>query len=534
MRRIGALFLVVASLLVPRAVAARAPRAPSRGGTLFVSDVGGISADELLTLTALQGIVNRDGPRIYLEGRDETAATWLAGGQVPLVTETVPPDELLTHFRAQVHGLVVWDPALQVDTQDVATTVAGREDLLPVSPEMVVTMTAPPYSLPVKLDLRDEHFGSRAQAYEWALARYGAASFDALAWHGGDRHGLRDLLVQKKVFVFQANPETDAAMVARLLAAFGPMKPIYGYVCLDDQLSASSGVPACEPAGVSELSAAGDYLVPTDLAWNLSVHGWFAAQQPSPPWDETAPAPAPEAAKTYVTFLVSDGDNVGYNEEYLRSHQWVDPARGSIPLGFSISPWLRQLAPRLYDYYVHSLRPDEVLVGGPSGAGYMYPSLDPALDDYLANSRKLLDDAGLRTTWILDNAYAASPSPVTTLRYVEALNPAAIFTDYFGWIVPNPPAVYYAGQVPVLHALWGGSPTPNNDVVTATAYKIRFAAASFPGRPAFVVVALNTWEMGATQALAVMGQLGSLYVAVRPDTFVGLLKQALPPPPQTR
>ena len=95
--------------------------------------------------------------------------------------------------------------------------------------------------------------------------------------------------------------------------------------------------------------------------------------------------------------------------------------------------------------------------------------------------------------------------------------------------MPNPPAASYSGQVPVLHALWGGGPTPDNDVVKATAYKVRFAAAGSPG-PAFVVVALNTWEMGATQAAQVMGQLGSSYVVVRPDTFVGLLEQAMPPP----
>src|SRR5205807_6075961 len=155
-----------------------------------------------------------------------------------------------------------------------------------------------------------------------------------------------------------------------------------------------------------------------------------------------------------------------------------------------------------------TLRSDEVLVGGPSGAGYVYPGLDPDLDGYLRQTRRLLALAGLRTTWILDNGYAASPSPVTTERYVAALHPAALFADYFGWIVPNPPAVSFASGVPVLHALWGGGPTPGFSVVDATAGKIRLAAASFPGRPAFVVVALNTWEMGASQAQQVMAQLG--------------------------
>ena len=425
-----------------------------------------------------------------------------------------------------MRGLVVWDPALAVDTQNVATTVAGQRELLPVSPALAAVLGAPPYRFRVRLDLRTLHFSNRADAYGWALEHLGPPSrFGVLAWHGGPRHGLRDLLVARRAFVFQANPELDAVLVTRILRAFPPETPVFGYPCLDDNLSSSTGVPVCEPAGVGEISSAGDFLIPSDLAANLTVHASFPPVRQRPPWDDR-PA-AVDATKTYVAFLVSDGDNVGYNEEFLRSHQWPDPARGSIPLGISISPWLSTLAPRLYDYYVHSLKPDEVLVGGPSGAGYVYPSFDPDLDAYLSQTRRLLSLAGLRTTWILDNGYAASPSPVTVDRYATALHPAAIFADYFGWIVPNPPAVSYAGTVPVLHALWGGSPVPPGyTVVDATVGKIQLAAATFPGRPAFVVVALNTWEMGATQAVEVMQKLGPSFVAVRPDRFVGLLRAA--------
>jgi hypothetical protein len=492
---------------------------------LLVADVGPLSADERLVFAALQGIVNRRGPRVYLEGMDDTAATWLRDA-VPLPTQSVAPYELVTRLRTHVRGLVVWDPSLAVDTQNVATTVAGQRDLLPVSPALAGVLGAAPYRLPVRLDLRAFHFTSRAHAYEWALERLGPPSrFGALAWHGGSRHGLRDLLVARRAFVFQADPELDAALVERILHAFPMGTPVFGYVCLDDKAYATTTVPACEPVGLGEISSAGDFLIPSDLAANLTVHSSFPPVRQHPPWDDS-PAP-PDPTKTYVTFLVSDGDNVGYNEEYLRSHQWQDPARGSVPLGISISPWLATYAPRLYDYYVHTLRPDEVLVGGPSGAGYVYPGLDPDLDRYLRQTGRLLSLAGLRTTWILDNGYAASPSPVTIERYVAALHPAAIFADYFGWIVPNPPAVSYAGGVPVLHALWGGSPVPPGyTVVDATAGKIQLAAAAFGGHPAFVVVALNTWEMGATQAMQVMQKLGPSYVAVRPDRLVGLLRAA--------
>src|SRR5205823_11626241 len=102
---------------------------------------------------------------------------------------------------------------------------------------------------------------------------------------------------------------------------------------------------------------------------------------------------------------------------------------------------------------------------------------------------------------ILDNGYLASPSPLIVARYVRALHPSGIFADYGGWIVPNPPAVSFSGGVPVVHALWGPD-------VGSTVEKVRLAAASFPGRPAFVAVALITGTMGYPQAREVMRQLG--------------------------
>jgi hypothetical protein len=102
-------------------------------------------------------------------------------------------------------------------------------------------------------------------------------------------------------------------------------------------------------------------------------------------------------------------------------------------------------------------------------------------------------------------------------RYVEALRPSAVFADYGGWALPNPPALSFSDGVPVVHALWGPD-------VPSTVEKVRLAASSFPGRPAFVLVALSTWSMGYSQARQVMDQLGPSFAAVRPDRFVGLIE----------
>jgi hypothetical protein len=484
--------------------------------------VGPLSPDERLVFAALQGLANRQGARVYLLGLDDTAPTWLPD-IVRSPTQSVAPYDLIPIFRADIQGLAVWDPVLAVDTQNVATTMAGLENLLPVSPVLAAKLSAAPYNLPIKENLLGR-FSSRAAAYTWALQNLPLNRLTVLAWLGGPRHGIRDWIVAKQGFVFEADPEQDQDIVRQILAAFPYETPVLGYPCLGDPFSQQSGIPICEPIGVGEVSNSGKFFIPTDLAANLTVFSWSKAVQEYPVWDDQPIAPnlPADVGKTYVAFVVSDGDNVGYSEEYMRSHQWADPARGTIPLGFTVSPWLQVMAPEIYDYYAQSLKPDEVLVDAPSGAGYVYPGIDPDLNGYLLQSKPLLQLAGLRTAWILDYGYGTSPSPLTAQAYVEALHPSAIFTDYYGWITPNPPAITFSEGVPVIHALFGGY-VPGN-AVSSTVEQIRSASASANTQPALVLVALNTWAMGATEAKQVMAQLGPSYVAVRPDIFVGMVK----------
>jgi hypothetical protein len=518
--------LSVSALVATPAPAAARPHPP-----LLVADVGDLSPDEYLLFAALEGIVNRHEPRIYLtHGRDgqnfeidQTGERWLRLA-VPLRTRHTTPHRLLASFRSRAHGLVVWDPSLPVDTQNIATTIAGLRDLLPASPELAARLRHAPYRLPVVVDLRRLQLRSRGQAYDWALAHLASGrSFPLLAWLGGPRngragqHGLRDVIVARRGFAFEGDPQRDEDIVRRILGAFPAGTPVLGYPFFDEPFYQATGIAPNESFGVGEISQAGKFLIPSSDSTNLTVHSRFAPARERTSWDDHPVAP--DAAKTYVAFLISDGDNLGYNQHALLTRHWDDPARGTIPMGVSISPWLAVYAPRIYHYYVRTLAHSDVLVAGPSGAGYAYPQFETDLDGYLAQTARLLHLSGLHAVWILDNGYAASPSPLIVQRYVESLRPAAIFADYGGYVVANPPAVSFADGVPVVHATWG-------DTVGNAVARIQGSAAAYPGRPAFVLVALSTWGMGYSQAAEVMRQLGPSFEAVRPDRFAGLLKGA--------
>ena len=100
--------------------------------------------DELGLLVALQGIVNRDKPRLYLlgvtgEGGIDVDTFWWArmgelgwsvAKQKPYVASGMR--DVLGRLGHRTRGLVVWDPLVPA-TANVAATLAGVLDLLPVA-----------------------------------------------------------------------------------------------------------------------------------------------------------------------------------------------------------------------------------------------------------------------------------------------------------------------------------------------------------------------------------------------------------------
>jgi hypothetical protein len=97
--------------------------------------------DELQAVAALQGLVNRHGPRLYVflvgDGAKidhywldtlRTKGQWLAGRPLDPVSDV---RALLQRFRGDYQGAVVWDDHVPA-TSNVAETVAGADGLLPL------------------------------------------------------------------------------------------------------------------------------------------------------------------------------------------------------------------------------------------------------------------------------------------------------------------------------------------------------------------------------------------------------------------
>jgi hypothetical protein len=499
---------------------------------MLVVDVGALTVEQQLTFAALQGIVNRTAPRLYLVGLrsaqdfdvDPTAEAWL-NDVVDGPVEEVTPDEALDRLAGEVKGLVVWDPAVPHESQNAATTIAGRDDLLPVGPDQVAALEAG-HGLTVEVDLRDLHLTTDRQFTEWAIAHLTppAGGWGFPVWMGRPRNGkpiqpgLRDWAVANRAFVFDADPATDPGLIGEVLDLFPRGIGVYGYVFFDTPVYLSTGLPANEALGVAELTAHGDWLIPTTDATNLTVHSKSTAVAQKAAWDD-APR-TPDDDTTYVSFVLSDGDALGYDVTLLRALQYPHLGGSSIPIGVSTSPLLATHAPAIWNWYLDHLPANANLVAGPSGSGYSFPSYASEADEqrYLAQSRAALDATGLRSTWSINPILTPSPSTGDLERMVGAYAPSSLYLDYTP-AAPLSPTVSYVDGVPVTRIAMATKPS---EIAPA----IRAAMAKQPNGPRFVSIGLVTWGTNADDAAAALAELGDGVVAVAPDKFAGLLKGA--------
>lgn len=233
----------------------------------------------------------------------------------------------------------------------------------------------------------------------------------------------------------------------------------------------------------------------------------------------------------YATFLFTDGDNVQWmhNGFLLNTQWWGSPVRGQIPLGWGLSPTLRDLSPTLAEYLVESAaatRPARDVFVAMSPIGYCYPSL------YSASARatnavrlaRYMRDLDLRHVIILDKYAFETPS--VYLPYLQQPQIEAIFSwDAFGNYARYAGAIQWQNGKPIISAftnLWGSS----GPAEVAAALNAR---PRNPHSPAgYSMVDVHAWSHSVESVRQCIQLLAAHVRIVTPDVFVSLLRRSLP------
>ena len=466
-------------------------------------DVSSASNPEIDLFASLEGIVNRTQPQIAcvssVDGEGEF--TWLNLHNLPYnVTNGY---NCLLKYKSYVTGLVVTDPN-EADTLNLATTIAGVKNELICDPSLLSTLTNAPYSLSVNDDLRGR-FSNKYQVYGYLYTNYWSlCTHRIIAGMETNLDGnLRDYLVAVKSATVWLDPGTsqDATLLGMFVSNMSPVNGVY------------IGWWPSEGNGLTWIANYGIPVLASDFFRNGSVFSGVSRTINVPP----IPPPPPLQNKIYIALVVSDGDNAQYME-HVMNMWWQDPARGTLPLSWTVDPLVSVFDPAMINYYWSTASTNDCLIAGPSGAGYAHLELwnSANLTTYASASDAYLQRAGTRTITVWDQvnagiAQAFATNCPTLLGLLDQGGSYNAVNDGLRTIALNPT---YASTT--------------NQIISA----ISSAVQGWNGTaPLFIVAQGVSWSLTPSDFKGVVAAFStSQYQFIRADQLLLLYQQAYGPP----
>ncbi len=489
--------------------------------------------DWQLTLTCLQGLVNRETPQLYLslDLYDRLWMDWLVKrGDVQKVIQLSVKD-IFERFVHKAKGLVVTDPRLPASV-NVATMLAGVEDRLLVTPNLLdqAQEQIPATLQQETVDLRSFGWKSNLDAYRWFYERHwNRLSQRMCAILSPHALSLRDYVVAFKLPLFwlpEYFSEEEGMFVKEYLMKLPPNIPCLGWpsypIGKDPGVGEEMGVVIVNQSAKFEVCSSFERV--SRGASNMTLHSGTSVRltQPKP-----LPAPKLDSSKIYITFIRTDGDSPDFYRENYRL-LWEDPDRGHFPIGWQQSPLLVELMPDILDWYYHHATPNDRFVNSVTGIGYLhemdYAAFYPEDErhkiwlDYVDISSKYREELGL------DTLVTFYEMPRERLEDLCRSGVKAVFKDYERSKAYSPfDAVWEIAGVPVFQAC---TPNPGDNDVSLEYALMEIRKWTPVQRPAFVYASMGNWVTRMEYIRVIIERLGDEYVPVTPDQLVDLYWQA--------
>jgi hypothetical protein len=357
-------------------------------------------------LISLQGLANRDYPRVYLE----YPTTWQWEIVRPLLgflekrhgmkfdrLAVDDADAALTRFGKYAKGCVVWDKNVR-SSLIVAFTIAGLEGAVVVSEDLLPLATK--HGLKPLADLRGQFKGQPDHAiYQWAYDHYYARCsrdyYVVLGGHAGAemQPGIADFGIQQRAFFtdLSANPKhpEEIALLKRILGGQHPASIVLGWHSYakdtEGQHTTLVGNFGLKMEGLHNLpnvSFTSQIPLTPDFKFTNNHH-----VQP----DQKLVA----EKKVYVAALATDSMGIG---------TWTKPGRGKIPYGWQVLMNWSWMNPPALQFFYEDKSPNDYFIGGLSGPGYMYPKSIPAdkFPALMKSAREMMARLDLRVLEIMD------------------------------------------------------------------------------------------------------------------------------------
>ena len=320
---------------------------------------------------------------------------------------------------------------------------------------------------------------------------------------------FRDFVVATKSMVSWLPPSGESGdLLAEIFAKAAPGTPYAGWFAND-----VSG----EWDGVELAAGHGVEVVAADYYMNGTVTAGVPAQTYARPSRRTTDKPK---KTTYLTLTFGEGDNIQFCQRRLRD-LWDNTDRGKAPMNWTVSPLLADIGPKLLNHFQRTATKNDLLVCGPSGAGYTYPDSWPQseLDVYTKLSGRYMEATGMDVVYAYstrgDDRWQVLPTRVIESYDEHAALRGIIQTDEKGTI-SKPDAA-----VPVI-----GNLSPAGKAADYKAALLDYIESAGGDRPLFIAGAINAWSWSPSDVVELVKSLPDSITVVLADRFFDLFAQS--------
>lgn len=477
-----------------------------------------LSTSEKAMFSALQGLVNKNKPRIILFG-DVREGNYKWPDNLNLkIKEWSEKWDLLKKYQNEISGIILYDEEKSIHYLNLASTVGGIKNALPVTHTDWTNLKANGFNFPVLADLTNLKYTSPSEIYQYLYDNYWKQCTKRVlvSLNAKFPNYIRDIGTASGAAFVWLDPrkEEEAAVLRKFL---GDMKTGESIII---------GWWAEERSGIGIGTSYGISTIPSDFYENATVYAGTSHIIQLP----VVPKKPKLESKIYLAIFLSDGDNVQYCQHAM-SNLWDNKNRGSVPINWTVSPGLADMGPGLLNYYYKTATPNDFFASGPSGLGYalIYDAHNTKwnmtrnehMEAYTKFSQQYLEKSGLRVITIWDEINEQQMETyATNCRYLygvtledwERSKPIqTIVKQNKLAFMPNHPC--YASNIEDIYVRWEK--------------KIK----AFDGtKPLFLAAQGESWKMGPENIVLLKEKLEKLspgnIVICRGDHFFSLYNEA--------
>eukprot|EP01105_Mastigella_eilhardi_P002262 TRINITY_DN12765_c0_g1_i1.p1 TRINITY_DN12765_c0_g1~~TRINITY_DN12765_c0_g1_i1.p1 ORF type:complete len:546 (-),score=78.80 TRINITY_DN12765_c0_g1_i1:214-1851(-) len=489
----------------------------------------GMDDSQALLALSLSGQVARrptGGDFVYLQGGHPAYQLWLdelsKRGTVNVHYEFASDlPGLLRKFAPLFKGYV-YSRSTTGDGIRNAVSISGISDALVVTPATV--------ALARSVGLRSA-YSADAGTPEQLFSFFESKWSSRILCHQSNQLFLSDYSIYSSAFMFY-DPALDTDLATRALAHMCIASPVLGWG--DDEHSlvwhASRMAKFVHPA---------DYSINLPLLSNMDLE-YFSTQnangcgncgaKPSCAIRKAAVSNDAEANSTArnaphhtVTFIMSDGDNIQWlmNDFATSQSMWACPNRGKVPIGWTVSPALAELAPLILDYYHRTMTVNDEFVTAASGVGYIFPDEFPqgGFQDLAMYSRltsDLMAKSGQRVLSVIGGQFnldtcntLLQDSTASALLWYDYVN----YAGMAGRVYRSPQGKIITGPRYVMSSSMGILPAQ-------LAARVNTASTDVTSPDAYTIVVVHVWTMDVNDVVSATRMFGSNVVVKSPSDFL--------------